>query len=360
MPTGSGARGAVLGVFVVLLAGAAWAQRPMSVSIEVPPPADAGPPSDAAPPSAAPESVWPRPDPVTVGVHINDIQSIDLKTHTYAIDAYFWFRWNDPAFDPATTMEFINPSDQWGHTIKNHFEAPVVLPNGQRYQVTRVQGRFSKKLPLFNYPFDRQALEIVFEDSVSEAKDMVFVLGEPAVTINPHLVLPGYEIGQPTVRVANERYPTHFGDLRAPEPGLYSRLRVEIPVSRPMFAYAVKLLLPVFCVILCAGLMFLFAPRYVDARVGVGTMALLSIVALQMTFNQDLPDVGYLMLMDKIYICSYLFVIGGLAAVVRTTHLVDEGRVEAGTRLRRGILVALALGYLGTTGALVGQAMAQG
>jgi hypothetical protein len=307
---------------------------------------------------AEPAKEYPKPEKVTVGVHVNDIQAIDLKTHTYAIDAYFWFRWQNPDLDPASSMEFVNPTELWGHTVTTNYEKPEELPDGTLYQVSRVQGRFSKKMPLYDYPFDKQNLEVVFEDSVSEAGDMIYVLAEPAVTTNPQLTLPGYVIAQPVARVTEEGYPTNFGDLRNPEPSKYSRVRVDIPVSRPMLAYAVKLLVPVLCVIFGAALMFLFATSYVDSRVDVGITSLLTIVALQMTFNQDVPDVGYLMLMDKVYLCSYLFVIGGLGVVVRTTRLMDQGQSEAGARLTRIALVSLTLTYFGSVALLVGQAIA--
>jgi hypothetical protein len=33
---------------------------------------------------------------VTVGAYINDIQHLDFKTNSYAVDLYFWFRWKIP------------------------------------------------------------------------------------------------------------------------------------------------------------------------------------------------------------------------------------------------------------------------
>ena len=30
---------------------------------------------------------------VVVGAYINDIQELDFKTNSYAIDLYVWFRW---------------------------------------------------------------------------------------------------------------------------------------------------------------------------------------------------------------------------------------------------------------------------
>lgn len=314
----------------------------------------------AAEPAATPEVTYPRPERVTVGVHLNDIQTVDLKTHSYQIDAYFWFRWRNPTINPASTerFEFINPSELWGHIRTANYEEPEHLPNGEMYQVIRVQGRFSKKLPLFNYPFDRQVLTITFEDTVAEASDFVYVPGE--VTVNPSLSLPGFRVGTPRLVVREEAYPTRFGDLRLTAPSRFSRGTIEIPLTRPPVAYAFLLFFPVLCVFLCSALMFLLNPSYVESRVGVGITALLTIVALQMTFNQDLPDVGYLMLMDKIYICSYVFVIAGLGLVVHTARMVKRGEEEAAVALHRRSLVVLSTLYFLISGALVTLAAIEG
>ena len=67
----------------------------------------------ATEPMLAQEGNPPAPNQVTIGAYINDIQSIDLRSHTYAMDAYIWFRWTNPALNPAETLEFTNPSDLW-------------------------------------------------------------------------------------------------------------------------------------------------------------------------------------------------------------------------------------------------------
>src|SRR4051794_22617920 len=74
---------------------------------------------------------------VKVGAFINDIQSIDLKLHSYAVDLYVWFKWTDPDIDPADSVEFTNPSELWGHVRSKNFPEPVKLPTGELYQVLR-------------------------------------------------------------------------------------------------------------------------------------------------------------------------------------------------------------------------------
>lgn len=289
-----------------------------------------------APPSAA------EPARVKVGVYVNDVQSIDLKLHSYAVDLYVWFCWTDPELpSPATTVEFVNPSELWGHFQASSYEEPVVLPSGERYQVVRFQGRFSQKLPLYNYPFDRQVLTVKFEDGQREAAFLVYEADPKGMVINPELVLPGFRRGEPRLVISDYTYPTDFGDPRHEKANHYSRVSVEIPIDRPVFACMVKFLLPVLCVVLCSALMMILRPTFVDARIGIGITSLLTIVALQITTNDELPNVDYLVLMDKIYVGAYIYVIAGLAVVVRTTRLVEASGPDEAERLHKRALIAL-------------------
>jgi hypothetical protein len=289
------------------------------------------------------------------------VQSIDLKLHSYSVDLYVWFRWTDPDLpSPASTIEFVNPSELWGHTRIDSFEQPEELPTGERYQVVRFQGRFSRKLPLYSYPFDRQTLAVTFEDGQREAAYLAYEADVKGVVVNPDLVLPGFRAGTPRLVVKDYVYPTDFGDPRHLKANVYSRVSIELPIDRPAGAAMVKFLLPVLCVVLCAALMLMLRPSFVDARIGIGITALLTIVALQITTNDDLPNVDYLVLMDKIYVLAYVYVIAGLAVVVRTTRFTEAAGAEAGERLQRRSLLALTGLFVLVFGGLVAHAIVVG
>ncbi|MBI3548740.1 MAG: hypothetical protein HY078_06870 [Elusimicrobia bacterium] len=302
----------------------------------------AAPPCAAAPKAPAPASA---PDRVTVGAFLNDIQNLDIKTHSYAADLYLWFRWKNPKINPAATAEFMNAYELWGHEARPAYEKPIKRGD-ELYQVVHYQGRFAAKLDLERYPFDKQKLFIEVEDAQQERQSIEYVLDADGFTVNPNLRLPGFIIKNPTLTIRDNAYPTRFGDTALQTPSVFSRLRLEIPVERPALTYSVKLFLPVMCVVLCASLMLLFDPKWVDARVGIGITALLTIVALQITFNNDLPQVDYLVLMDKVYLTGYLFVIAGLAVVLKTTQVVDTGRGAAAARWEHRALGLLLAAFL--------------
>ncbi len=290
---------------------------------------------------------------VIVGAYLNDIQSLDLKTHSYAADVYLWFRWKHKDFDPAEAMEFANPAELWGHVRNNDNEEPEDLESGERYQVVRAQGRFSCKLPLDDYPLDKQTIFIEFEDKNLDATQMTYVADSPAIEINPNIILPGFAIGKPKFSIATRKYHSNFGDPRGGKHLEFSRARIELPIHRPQLPHLIKMLLPVLCVVLCAGMMFLFRATYVDSRVELGITSLLTVVALQMTLNQDLPDIAYLVLVDKVYIATYLYVMAGIAVVVKTTHLHDDGRHDVADRVNRWAMILTTLVYVAGLASLI-------
>ena len=72
-------------------------------------------------------------------------------------------------------------------------------------------------------------------------------------------------------------------------------------------------------IVICAALMYFVRPHYVEGRIGLGITALLTLVALQLTSSATLPDVDYLMMLDKIYLLAYVFIIAALARAVLTS-----------------------------------------
>lgn len=299
-----------------------------------------------------------QPAIVVVGVYVNDVQALNLREHSYAMDVYIWFRWRDEEISPQESMEIVNPNELWGHTSELLYDEPIRLPSGELYQVRRVQGRFSRKFFFDNYPYDRQELVVEFEDSVHETNRLIYQPDVEAVAVNPRLKLPGFLVEPPRLTVEEFSYPTAFGDTRRTEPNAYSRARVSLPISRPTITITVKLLLPVLCVVLGASLMLLLKTTYVDARLGIGITSLLTVVAIQLAANETMPSVDYLILMDKIHLAAYVYVLAGLAIVLRTARQVDQDQVEAAQRFQRRCFIVTTAAFLTAIAGLIGVAIA--
>lgn len=289
------------------------------------------------------------PREVVVGVYINDVQQLDLQTHSYAMDFYVWLRWQDPEANPSATLEYMNPFQLWGHMPTPLYEEPQDLPDGSKYMAIRYQGQFNSKLPLEKYPFDNQSLVVEFEDSSAGATKQIFVPDENPISLNPEMTLPGYVLGTPTLTVASKPYPTNFGDTSLAELEPYSRVTFAVPVHRPWITYAIKVILPIFLIVICGALVFFIQPTYVEGRIGMGISALLTLVVLQLTSNSQLPEVDYLMMIDMLYFVAYIYVIAVLAQVVRTSWVAHAEDVAAAVRQDKFAFKWMTLGYFMVT-----------
>jgi hypothetical protein len=299
--------------------------------------------------AAAPASAQNQEEPevVRVGVLINDIQQLDLQSHSYNVDMYMWFKWDDPDINPARSFEFMNAFELWGHILTYETQEPRELSDGSYIQVIRNQGKFNSKLPLQEYPFDTQHLLVEVEHTAADTSRIVFEPDDDPISISEGITIPGWDIGEPTLRVVENQYPTSFG-YPGGDDATYSRVIADFPVTRPHSTYALKLLLPMLLVALTAALALSVHPRYVDGRVAIGITALLTLVALQLTSNASLPEVNYLLLLDKLYILSYAFVVLTLAVIVRNSWVDATGDMVAAVRADRiGIALLTVLYFIG-------------
>jgi hypothetical protein len=158
------------------------------------------------------------PAKVVVGAYINDIQELDFKTNSYAVDLYVWFRWMAPDLDPSKTMEFMNRYDPNDHERDELYDKPKQMPDGSLYAIIRNQGRFSTKFQLAGYPFDTQFLTVAMEDTIA-SEDTQFYVPDPSgsLGLDPEITLPGFKVGKPEMRIVskpNQRISENWPSLK--------------------------------------------------------------------------------------------------------------------------------------------------
>lgn len=289
------------------------------------------------------------PTRVLVGAYVNDIKEVDLASNSYNVDMYVWLRWNNPDIDPSVTMEAMNPRDAW-MTATRLNEQPIQLEDGSYYNIIRYLGMFSSKLNVAKYPFDQQILAMVFEEQQLSTKDLEFVADQAGSVTNPELVIPGWEAKPLIVRISNKPYSTSWG-LDGPTTDVYSRVYIELPVTRPILASAIKLFFPLLIVLAMGVFVFFLRPRMVESKISLAATVLLTLVALQFTTMSALPSVSYLTMVEFIYAISFIFTVYVLVVSLFTAwSSCDPESVEAVQFDRRaaamgiiGYVIALAL-----------------
>jgi hypothetical protein len=281
---------------------------------------------------------------VQAGMYPVNIYNVDAASSTYYVDFYAWFKWKGE-IDPTTNLEFTNGVEDWGLTQVAGYENPEKLPDGSTYQVFRVESRFVQPFVLTRYPLDQQKLSIRMENSVYASDKLVYLADQKDSGIARDLALPGWRIKGFSLSNLLHEYNSSFGDPR-PSANSYSALEYEINISRPLSFFIWKLLLPLVIVLVSSWGAHLLTPSYVDARILMPVTALLTTVFLQQSYSSALPDVGYLVLLDKIYALAYLLVIVAILETIVTADWVSSGKPEDAVRvvkLDRWLLVGQAI-----------------
>jgi hypothetical protein len=262
---------------------------------------------------------------VQTGFYATKVYELNTTSNTFYADFYIWFRW-EGEIDPLANLEFINAVEEWGMSNVPAYEEPRELPDGSSYQMLRVEGRFVHPFELTRYPLDRQLLGIQIENTVETFDRLVYVADTKGSGIEENIVAPGWKFGGYQLQNLRHDYPTQFGDPTAQYS--YSALRYEMPIFRPISFFIWKLLLPLIVVLVATWGGLLLKPSYPDSRIIIPVTALLTIVFLQQSYSANLPEVGYLVLLDKIYVLAYLLVIAALMEAIVTADWVQTGKPE--------------------------------
>ena len=259
----------------------------------------------------------PTPEQVTVGVYIQNVQAVNLSTNSFTADFYVWLRWRNPDIDAPGGIEVQNVFENWALTKTDVYPEPRKQPDGSLVWLGRYQGSFNSPLSVSDYPFQKQTLRFVFEEAILNVDQLVYVPDKDPITVNPNITLAGYNFEQPRIAYDSHTYPTSFGDVdSAPDARTYTRVVVEIPVTSPVTSGIFKTILPLLIVLVAAALGVIIPASYVDSKVNVPITALIALVAMQFGVSSSLPEVGYLPMIDLIYLLAYTAVTAMLASAV--------------------------------------------
>jgi hypothetical protein len=111
-----------------------------------------------------------------------------------------------------------------------------------------------------------------------------------------------------------------------------------------------KTILPLLIVLIAAALGVIIPASYVDSKVNVPITALIALVAMQFGVSSTLPEVGYLPMIDLIYLLAYAAVTAMLGSAVigawRLRHEGEDAAMSLERRFTLWICVAFVVSFL--------------
>ena len=285
-----------------------------------------------------------RSPAIKVGYYIKSIE-INNKEESAEIDFYYWYRFPNIADSTEradfSTLEFVN-----GDISMNEIQEEKVI--GNEYYITgRIKGKFHFKSDFVSYPFDKQKILIQLEHAVL-TDDQVMICPDTISYLRTGKNRELWGISndleskdvffRKTEFLADKRiYETDFGDVSLEEKeSSYSRLSYYVYVERNALPYTLKFLLPLLIILGLAYLVFYIPAEDMELACGLTVTSLLAAIAFQWTLSDDLPSVGYLTCVDKIFYLGYVLIMLAMVQTVWTYHLEKDGKIKLSNAMEIG------------------------
>ena len=197
-----------------------------------------------------------------------------------------------------------------------------------KFRVVRFEsgvGHFRQSFDFKKFPFDKQKLIINITSGIRSSADKELIKYSTD-TASVALITPeeGAFIGINKFKKNNylREWKVNSVDIKSKEivdKNYYDKdlkkiithnensLNLEINVERNYNHYVYKIMVPVF-LILCVAWFVLWIPtKYFEARLATSMVALLSLIAYNYVFANDIPKLEYLTALDKYILLSYVF-----------------------------------------------------
>jgi hypothetical protein len=253
------------------------------------------------------------PEKVSVGLFVTEIYGVDLKAGTFNVDAWIWFRAAPTAASPLDNFELMG-----GRITSRSNIIKKPLPDGQQYYAARITATIHKRWDLHRFPFDNHQLAINIEDGERDLDHLLFVPDEANEGIDPTVAVPGWGIARVGHTLSDHVYHTNYGDTSSPTGAEthWSRYTFTVDLERNGSGRFFKFFFGLFAATLAAFCSFFIRPKDASPRVSVSVGALFAAAAVTIAINNQLPDVGYLTLVDRMVFLTFGMIVLSLFGTV--------------------------------------------
>jgi len=289
---------------------------------------------------------------VTVDFFLLNLNAVDERDETFDADLYLEYEWDDPrlahngpeeqlfadgAVDERLSsmwwpqIEYVNTAEP---TITN--QTLEILPSGHVKYTVGLTSRFRAHMDLRRFPFDRQTLDVRIQSFIYDASRLL---------LRPADARPGWEHNSTfeELRVTGVDAETGSFQLTG-RADRFSEFRARIGVVRNWAFYVWTVFGPVVLIAIIACAVFLVPLEAFADRVSICLTALLACIATHFAISFNLPHVGYLTVIDRLFVITYAFV--ALLVVASAAEMIMRHDSTARRRVNAVAAAILPLTYL--------------
>lgn len=280
---------------------------------------------------------------IKYGIFLKKI-SPDFKEGKFNAEFYWWVIFQNDSTKTGVSneeilnLEYVNGFEcEIGGVINEIQEKKELSPN-LFYYTGFHQGTFYFNPDFKMYPFDIQTLNISVENSLLSINKLRFIpdsgsyllsnqkknnWGISYDIINNNNA--NYKFFKTEITSGIGIYNSNFGDPTFEPQSKYGRIIISVFINRSFAPYISKLLIPLMIILLLVYFVFFLPPEKIDISAGLTVTSLLSAIAFQLAVSGELPEIGYIIYIDKIFYTCYFLIAIGLAQSLITFYLDDSG-----------------------------------
>jgi hypothetical protein len=277
---------------------------------------------------------------VKTSFYLVNLISVDEKNETFFADVYFTFRWIDPrlSFSGDKPQIFLEESalekltQIWWPQIEFlsaglptwNNRSLFIFPDGSVEYFIGLSANFRSRFDFTDFPFDKQVLKIEIDSFLWNKNILLFVSDNK---VKFHRLEEGYH---------KEETILDIRDAVGETPGLvlesfgnnenYSLYTVSIFIKRRVGFFLYQVFVPLILIFgIASAVLFGFKDSFLD-RIQISLTAFLVFVAAKFAINQDLPQIGYMTIIDKAFVVAYVCI--ALTVVVSIIQRIYVSRYE--------------------------------
>lgn len=227
------------------------------------------------------------------------------------LEKYGWFCLYDEEkfkslniFEPEISI--TNLVQQSKDELKINYEFNYVDEHKTLYVTKTIQGvgKFKAKFNYSSFPFDKQKMVFFFsnDDPFYAYNEVAELTSDGQEYLKENFLKLNYFLNQWKVKSYNTKY--DYINESSYKKNIFS---ISYEIERLYFYYIAKILLPILLILMISWSVFWLNPKYLEGRLTVGVVCLLSLIAYNFVVDKDIPKLGYLTIMDYIILVSYFF-----------------------------------------------------
>jgi hypothetical protein len=294
------------------------------------------------------------PIQVEYGIFIKKVVP-DFKDGKFYAEFYWWIKFTNDSTqstwsnEDIANIEYINAHESEIGSFANEVQEIKSIGPHRYYLTGYHQGDFYFNPNYTSYPFDEQVLNITVENSLVPKNELELVIDTASYIASKssprHYGLSkdlldnksiNFNIDKSEITSETGIYNSNFGDPKFPAESQYSRINVSVIINRSFVPFITKLIIPLAIILFLVYFVFFIPADKIDIAAGLTVTSLLSAIAFQLSVNSDLPDIGYIIYIDKVFYSCYFLIAITMAQSLYTFYL-DKTEIAEKVKLAKKI-----------------------